>query len=91
MRASASHILCPTEADCAAVKIEIAEGKSFADAAKEHSGCPSSAQGGALGTFGKGQMVPEFEQVVFSGPVGEVLGPVKTDFGYHLILITERG
>ena len=91
MRASASHILSPTEADCIAVKNEISEGKSFADAAREHSGCPSSAQGGALGTFGKGQMVPEFEQVVFTAAVGEVHGPVKTQFGYHLILITERG
>ena len=91
MRASASHILCPTEADCLAVKAEIEGGKSFADAAREHSGCPSSASGGELGTFGKGQMVREFEEVVFSGPVGEVLGPVKTDFGYHLILITQRG
>ena len=90
MQASASHILSPTEGDCIAVKNEISAGKDFADAAREHSGCPSSSQGGALGTFGKGQMVPEFEQVVFSAPIGEVQGPVKTQFGYHLILVTER-
>ena len=58
--------------------------------AREHSQCPSGAQGGDLGTFGPGQMVPEFDTVVFSGDVGVVHGPVQTQFGYHLIEITER-
>ena len=56
--------------------------------AKEHSSCPSSANGGELGSFGPGQMVPEFDQVVFSAPVNEVQGPVKTQFGYHLLEVT---
>ncbi len=62
----------------------------FADLAKEHSQCPSGAKGGDLGTFGPGQMVPEFDTVVFSDAVGQVHGPVQTQFGYHLIEITSR-
>ena len=52
--------------------------------------CPSAKQGGALGTFGPGQMVPAFDKVCWSAPVGSVQGPVQTQFGYHLILVTER-
>ena len=62
----------------------------FADVAKEHSQCPSSAKGGDLGTFGQGQMVPEFDQVVFNDDLNTVHGPVKTLFGYHLLEITAR-
>merc|ERR1712188_19693 len=88
--ASASHILVPTEAKCLEIKAEIEGGASFEDMAKKHSTCPSGKSGGSLGTFGPGQMVPEFDKVVFSGEVKKVLGPVKTQFGYHLIWISER-
>ncbi|HQR95433.1 MAG TPA: peptidylprolyl isomerase, partial [Thiotrichales bacterium] len=56
----------------------------------EHSSCPSSRQGGDLGSFRPGMMVPEFDKVVFSAPVGVVQGPVKTQFGYHLVEVTSR-
>lgn len=89
-RASARHILVPSEADCNSLKKMIENGEDFAEIAKVHSKCPSGKQGGALGEFGPGQMVREFDEVVFSGEVGKVLGPVKTQFGYHLIEITSR-
>ena len=88
--AAARHILVASEADCATLKKQIEEGADFAELAKVHSKCPSGAQGGDLGTFGRGQMVPEFDQVAFSAPVGEVQGPVKTQFGYHLLEVTAR-
>jgi peptidyl-prolyl cis-trans isomerase C len=89
-KAQARHILVPTEAECAKLKKEIEGGAKFADVAKKHSKCPSSSEGGNLGEFGPGQMVPEFDQVVFSAEVGKVQGPVKTQFGYHLIEVTKR-
>ena len=63
---------------------------SFEDAAAQHSSCPSKDAGGDLGTFGKGQMVPEFEEAVFNMNKGEVSKPVKTQFGYHLIKLENR-
>ncbi|GLX84891.1 peptidylprolyl isomerase [Thalassotalea loyana] len=90
IRASARHILVDTEALCHELKTSIENGKDFAEVAKEHSLCPSKMQGGALGSFGKGQMVKEFEDVVFSSPLNQVQGPVKTQFGYHLIEVTAR-
>ena len=89
-RASARHILVPGEEDCNSLKNMIEAGEDFAEIAKVHSKCPSGKQGGALGEFSPGQMVKEFDEVVFSGEVGKVLGPVKTQFGYHLIEITNR-
>lgn len=89
-RASARHILVPLEADCITLKKMIEGGEDFAEIAKQHSKCPSGQQGGDLGEFGPGQMVREFDEVVFSGEVGKVLGPVKTQFGFHLIEITSR-
>lgn len=62
----------------------------FAELATEHSDCPSKAEGGSLGTFGKGQMVPEFEQAAFTQKVGEIGAPIKTDFGYHIIKVTDK-
>lgn len=62
----------------------------FAKEARKNSQCPSKSQGGSLGVFGKGQMVPEFDAVVFKEAVGVIHGPVKTQFGSHLILITDR-
>jgi peptidyl-prolyl cis-trans isomerase C len=89
-RASARHILVPSEEECNALKTKIEGGEDFAAVAKQHSKCPSGKQGGGLGEFSPGQMVREFDEVVFSGEVGKVLGPVKTQFGYHLIEITRR-
>lgn len=91
VKASARHILVGSEAECLKLKKEIESGKSFADVAKAHSTCPSSEDGGDLGEFEPGQMVEEFDEVVFNQPVGKVHGPVKTEFGYHLIEITKRG
>ena len=90
-RASARHILVDSEEQCIALKQQISEGADFADLAKQHSSCPSGKQGGDLGEFGPGQMVPEFDTVVFSAPIKEVQGPVKTQFGYHLLEVTARG
>lgn len=89
-KAQARHILVPTQAECQALKSQIEGGADFADVAKKHSKCPSGARGGALGEFSPGQMVAEFDSVVFSAEVGKVHGPVKTQFGYHLIEITKR-
>ncbi|SDZ75362.1 peptidyl-prolyl cis-trans isomerase C [Desulfuromusa kysingii] len=89
-KASARHILVPTEEQCNDLKTEIEAGADFEKVAQQHSKCPSGKQGGALGEFTPGQMVKEFDDVVFSGEVGKVLGPVKTQFGYHLIEITDR-
>ncbi len=88
--ASARHILVDSEALCEELKVKIAGGEDFADIAREHSTCPSSRKGGELGEFGPGQMVAEFDTVVFSAPVNEVQGPVKTQFGYHLLEVTSR-
>ena len=90
-RASARHILVKTEEACVDLKQKIDEGGAdFADMAKKHSECPSGNNGGDLGEFSPGQMVPEFDTVVFSDEVGKVHGPIKTQFGFHLIEITSR-
>ena len=88
--ATARHILVATEAQCLQLKNEIEDGADFAEVARKKSSCPSRAQGGDLGAFRPGQMVKEFDEVVFSGEVNKVLGPVKTQFGYHLIKVEER-
>ena len=88
--ASARHILVDNEEKCLELKTEIEGGADFADVARQHSSCPSGRQGGELGTFGSGQMVKEFDEVVFSGELNTVLGPVQTQFGYHLLEVTER-
>jgi peptidyl-prolyl cis-trans isomerase C len=88
--ASARHILVETEDECNTLKAKIEGGEDFAAVAKEHSKCPSGKEGGALGEFQPGQMVQEFNDVVFSAEVNVVHGPVKTQFGYHLIEITSR-
>lgn len=85
----ASHILVQTEEEAAKIKAEIEGGLSFEDAAAANSSCPSKERGGDLGFFSAGQMVPEFETVAFAAKVGEVSAPVKTQFGFHLIKVTE--
>lgn len=89
-QAAARHILVSTEEECSNLKQQIADGADFAELAKKHSKCPSGRQGGALGTFSPGQMVREFDEVVFSAEIGKVQGPVKTQFGYHLVEVTMR-
>jgi len=89
-KATARHILVDSQEACEDLKKQIETGTDFAAIAAEFSKCPSGKQGGALGEFSPGQMVREFDEVVFSAEVGKVHGPVKTDFGYHLIEITSR-
>ncbi len=89
-QAEARHILVESEKVCQDLKTQIEQGADFAEIAKQHSKCPSGREGGALGSFGPGQMVKEFDEVVFTGEVGKVLGPVKTQFGFHLIEVTKR-
>lgn len=88
--AAARHILVSSESECQSLKTQIEGGADFGEVAKTHSTCPSGKQGGALGTFKPGQMVQEFDTVVFNGEIGKIHGPVKTQFGYHLIDITMR-
>lgn len=83
---SAKHILVKEEEKCANILSEIEKGeKSFEEAARAYSTCPSSEKGGDLGEFKRGQMVPEFENAAFDAEIGQIVGPVKTNFGYHLI------
>lgn len=89
-KARARHILVDTSEKCEELKNEIVGGSDFAEVARAHSTCPSGRQGGDLGEFGPGQMVKEFDEVVFSGELNAVHGPVKTQFGYHLLEITDR-
>jgi peptidyl-prolyl cis-trans isomerase C len=88
--AKARHILVETEQECLDLMKRIEGGEEFGTVAAAHSSCPSGQKGGSLGSFGPGQMVPEFDTAVFSGDVGVVQGPVKTNFGYHLLEVTER-
>ena len=89
---SASHILVATEEEAREIYGRIARGESgFEEEALAHSTCPSKANGGNLGEFGRGQMVPEFDSAVFQMTVGEITSePVKTQFGYHLIKLNEK-
>jgi peptidyl-prolyl cis-trans isomerase C len=87
---NASHILVKTESEALGLlKKIIAKEITFEDAARKFSFCPSKKQGGSLGTFGKGMMVPEFETACFDSKnkAGDVKGPIKTQFGWHLIKI----
>ena len=100
--ATASHILISVEegasdedkaakrAELESIRTKIVEGADFAEMAKEHSSCPSKAQGGDLGEFGRGRMVPEFEQAAFSQEINAVGDIVETQFGYHIIKVTKR-
>jgi peptidyl-prolyl cis-trans isomerase C len=87
---SAKHILVDTLEQIQEIKEEITAGMSFEEAAQKHSKCPSSAQGGSLGEFTRGRMVPEFEAAAFELEIDEISEPVKTQFGYHLIKLDEK-
>ena len=86
----ARHILVKTEEEAKKLKAEIKNAEDFAKKAKEVSLCPSGKNGGALGQFGRGQMVKPFEDAAFSLKVGEISEPVKTQFGYHLIYVSAK-
>ena len=89
--AVASHILVKTESEAADLKQQIADGAAFDELARQHSQCPSGREGGSLGQFSQGQMVPEFDAVIFGDlPLGPVSDPVQTQFGYHLIQVQQR-
>lgn len=89
-RVKASHILVDTEEKALIVLEEIEKGLSFEEAASQYSSCPSKERGGDLGFFGRGQMVPEFENASFDMQVGEISKPVQTQFGYHLIQLNDK-
>ena len=87
----AKHILVDTEDECNEILAKVTNGEmTFEAAAKEFSKCPSGQNGGDLGEFGKGQMVPEFEQAAFAAELGQVVGPVVTQFGAHLIKVEAK-
>jgi peptidyl-prolyl cis-trans isomerase C len=85
----AAHILVKDQSKAFELLARIKSGESFEAIAKQYSECPSKSKGGDLGTFGRGQMVKKFEDAAFNGKKGEVVGPVKTEFGYHLIKIID--
>ena len=85
MKAAACHILVKTKEEADRIKSQLDKGANFQALAKKHSLCPSAKKGGDLGEFRRGDMVPAFENVVFKKEVLTVHGPVKTQFGFHLI------
>ena len=87
---NASHILVSNARDAEGIMIRLSKGEDFANLAKRFSKCPSKSKGGSLGWFGKGEMVPEFEKACFEGQKGQIVGPVKTEFGYHIIMINDQ-
>ena len=86
----ASHILVSDEIQAQKLKLDIKDYDDFKQLAVIYSQCPSGKKGGYLGCFGRGQMVKEFEKAAFNGKTGEVIGPVKTEFGYHLIWVNRK-
>ena len=88
-KAKASHILVKTEKQAQDILSKINRGESFEKLAQEFSQCPSRKRGGSLGEFGRGQMVREFEKAVFSAKKGQIIGPIKTQFGWHIIRIED--
>ncbi|GDY26335.1 MULTISPECIES: peptidylprolyl isomerase [unclassified Agarivorans] len=89
-KARAKHIIVSSEKKANEIVEKLNKGSSFEAMAARFSCCPSAKEGGDLGEFVKGEMVKSFDKAVFSGPLNQVLGPVKTQFGYHLIKVTER-
>mmetsp|Transcript_9243 Transcript_9243/g.17406 ORF Transcript_9243/g.17406 Transcript_9243/m.17406 type:complete len:124 (-) Transcript_9243:27-398(-) len=98
IKATARHILVKSLEEVDVVMNELKEGVDFGTVARRYSQCPSSSQGGSLGSFGPGTMVAEFDKVIFSSspdatpaaPIGQVVGPVQTQFGYHIIVVDKR-
>ncbi len=88
--ATVRHILVETQEQALDIKKQIEAGADFAVIAATSSQCPSGKSGGDLGQFGPGMMVPEFDKVCFDAQIGSLEGPIQTQFGYHLIEVTER-
>lgn len=88
-KAKASHILVKTEKQAKELLRKLNLGESFEKLAQEFSQCPSRKRGGSLGEFGRGQMVREFEKAVFSAKKGQIIGPIKTQFGWHIIKVED--
>ncbi|NMC60105.1 MAG: peptidylprolyl isomerase [Candidatus Methanofastidiosa archaeon] len=86
----AAHILVKSEDLAKELHEKIKKGESFSDLAKKFSQCPSGKKGGDLGFFSRQKMVKEFEKAAFDGKEGTVVGPIKTQFGWHLIKIIEK-
>lgn len=86
----ASHILVSTKEEALSIKAKIDKGESFESMAQKYSKCPSGKNGGDLGYFGRGEMVPSFETAAFDLPIGKVSDPVQTQFGWHLIKVTDK-
>lgn len=86
----AAHILIKGEEKVKELLAKINAGESFAEVARQKSECPSGKRGGDLGWFGRGKMVREFENAAFDGEKGKIVGPVKTDFGWHLIKVLDK-
>jgi len=86
----AAHILVKREDQAKEILSKIKGGENFGEMAKKFSTCPSGKRGGDLGWFTRGKMVKEFEKAAFEGQKGTVVGPVKTEFGYHLIKVLEQ-
>lgn len=86
----AKHILVEDEAKAEQIYWDLKKGLFFEEAAKKYSTCPSASKGGDLGTFSRGQMVPEFEKAAFELEINEISRPVKTQFGYHIIKLIDR-
>ena len=90
-RFRASHILIDSEEKAKGIKERLDKGESFEDLAKAESSCPSKEEGGDLGMFVSGQMVPEFEQACMDLEIGEISGPVQTQFGWHIVKLVDKG
>lgn len=88
--ARASHILVSTLEEAESISEEIKGGLSFEEAAQKYSSCPSKAEGGDLGEFSRGRMVPEFEHAAFNMEPGTVSAPVQSQFGYHIIKLASK-
>ncbi len=86
----ASHILVESEDEAKTIKTQLEDGADFAEMAREHSTGPSGPNGGSLGWFGKGQMVPEFENAVVGLEKGQISDPVQTQFGWHLVILNDK-
>lgn len=92
IKASARHILVKSKDEVELVLEKLSDGAPFASVAADFSTCPSRSQGGSLGSFSPGSMVQEFDAVIFDPEteLGQVVGPVQTQFGYHLIVVDKR-
>jgi peptidyl-prolyl cis-trans isomerase C len=87
---NASHILVKTENEAVDIKGKLANGEKFGELAKKFSTCPSGKKGGDLGWFKRGQMVKPFENAAFDAKKGDIVGPIKTEFGWHIIKVNDQ-